>query len=209
MVIAIDGPAGAGKSTVARAVAERLGFTYLDTGAMYRCVALAADERGGEPAAVAEASEIELGDRVLLDGRDVTEAIRTPAVSRGVLAGQRRPRGARGARAQAARAAAARATGSPRAATSAPSSCPDAEVKVFLTASPEVRARRRAEELGADCETVLAEQLERDARDSEREHSPLVAGQRRGAGRHDRPRPRAAWSTRSSRWSSRPREVEA
>ena len=70
MVIAIDGPAGAGKSTVAREVAARLGFTYLDTGAMYRCVALAASERGGEPAAIAEAIEIELGDRVLLDGRD-------------------------------------------------------------------------------------------------------------------------------------------
>ncbi|MBA3409082.1 MAG: (d)CMP kinase, partial [Solirubrobacterales bacterium] len=81
MVIAIDGPAGAGKSTVARAVAERLGFTYLDTGAMYRCVALALSERGGDPAAVAEAVRIELGGRVLLDGRDVTEAIRAPAVS--------------------------------------------------------------------------------------------------------------------------------
>ncbi len=81
MVIAIDGPAGAGKSTVARAVAERLGFTYLDTGAMYRCVALALSERGGDAAAVAEAVRIELGGRVLLDGRDVTEAIRAPAVS--------------------------------------------------------------------------------------------------------------------------------
>ncbi|MGI8780270.1 MAG: (d)CMP kinase, partial [Solirubrobacteraceae bacterium] len=81
MVIAIDGPAGAGKSTVARAVAERLGYTYLDTGAMYRCVALAVSDRGGDPAAIAAAAEIELGERVLLDGRDVTEAIRTPAVS--------------------------------------------------------------------------------------------------------------------------------
>src|SRR5687767_1409951 len=83
MVIAIDGPAGAGKSTVARAVAERLGFTYLDTGAMYRAVALAAAERGEEPARVAEAIDLEVGDRVLLDGRDVTDAIRTPEVSRG------------------------------------------------------------------------------------------------------------------------------
>jgi hypothetical protein len=81
MVIAIDGPAGAGKSTVARAIAERLGFTYLDTGAMYRCVALAVRERDGDAAAVAEALRIELGERVLLDGRDVTEAIRAPAVS--------------------------------------------------------------------------------------------------------------------------------
>jgi cytidylate kinase len=81
MVVAIDGPAGAGKSTVARAVAERLGFTYLDTGAMYRAVALAAAGREEDAAAVAEAADIRLGDRVLLDGRDVTDEIRTPAVT--------------------------------------------------------------------------------------------------------------------------------
>jgi CMP/dCMP kinase len=73
MVIAIDGPAGAGKSTVARAVARALGFTYLDTGAMYRCVGLA----GGDAAAL----DIQVGDRVLLNGEDVTERIRTPEVS--------------------------------------------------------------------------------------------------------------------------------
>src|ERR687893_734913 len=81
MVIAIDGPAGAGKSTVARAVADRLGFTYLDTGAMYRAVALATMEQGGEPAEVAGRIEIDVGENVLLDGRDVTTAIRTPEVS--------------------------------------------------------------------------------------------------------------------------------
>jgi CMP/dCMP kinase len=82
MVIAIDGPAGAGKSTVARAVAERLGFTYLDTGAMYRAVALAAAERPGEePASVAEQIDISVGDRVIVDGRDVTDDIRTAQVS--------------------------------------------------------------------------------------------------------------------------------
>ena len=81
MLVAIDGPAGAGKSTVARAVADALGFTYLDSGAMYRCVALLVIENGGEPAAVAEAATIEVGERVLLDGRDVTDAIRPPAVS--------------------------------------------------------------------------------------------------------------------------------
>src|SRR3954466_12733818 len=95
MVIAIDGPAGAGKSTVARAVAERLGFTYLDTGAMYRCVGLAAP-RAGRPAAegveapamgvraaaeVVEGLDIEVGPKVLLDGEDVTSAIREPGVS--------------------------------------------------------------------------------------------------------------------------------
>src|SRR3954468_4135010 len=77
MVIAIDGPAGAGKSTVARAAAERLGFTYLDSGAMYRAVAL----RGGDPATVAREARLELGERVTLDGEDVTEQIREPWVS--------------------------------------------------------------------------------------------------------------------------------
>src|SRR3954471_15401810 len=81
MVIAIDGPAGTGKSTVARAVAERLGFTYLDSGAMYRAVALAALERGEDAVAVAGGVHIDLGERVRLDGRDVTETIRDPAVS--------------------------------------------------------------------------------------------------------------------------------
>ncbi len=81
MIVAIDGPAGAGKSTVARAVAEALGFTYLDSGAMYRTVALGALERGRPPAEVARDAEIELGDGVRLDGRDVTAAIRAPEVS--------------------------------------------------------------------------------------------------------------------------------
>src|SRR5690242_15544511 len=81
MVIAIDGPAGTGKSTVARAVAQRLGFTYLDTGAMYRAVALAAERTGRPAAEVAQHVELELGDRVLLAGEDVTEAIRTPEIT--------------------------------------------------------------------------------------------------------------------------------
>ena len=90
MLIAIDGPAGAGKSTVARRVAETLGFTYLDSGAMYRCVALLwLESPTREPAALARAAKIELGGspepsavtRVLLDGRDVTGEIRTPEVS--------------------------------------------------------------------------------------------------------------------------------
>src|SRR5919206_4221972 len=81
MVVAIDGPAGAGKSTVARGLADALGFTYLDSGAMYRSVALALHERGGQPADVARGVDIELGERVRLDGRDVTDAIRTPEVT--------------------------------------------------------------------------------------------------------------------------------
>src|SRR3954454_7627178 len=83
MVIAIDGPAGAGKSTVARAVGDRLGFTYLDTGAMYRCVALVAAETGRPPAEVAEGLQIELGDRVRVGGRDMSAGIRAPEGSEG------------------------------------------------------------------------------------------------------------------------------
>src|SRR5690349_11869109 len=81
MVIAIDGPAGAGKSTVARAVARELGFTYLDTGAMYRAVALAAQNQSAPAAEVARRIELVVGERVLVDGRDVTEAIRAPEIS--------------------------------------------------------------------------------------------------------------------------------
>lgn len=77
MLIAIDGPAGAGKSTVARAVADALGFTYLDSGAMYRCVALAELRGAPDP----KACTIGLGGRVMLDGEDVTDAIRTAQVS--------------------------------------------------------------------------------------------------------------------------------
>src|SRR5438067_13325465 len=81
MVVAVDGPAGAGKSTVARGVAAALGFTYLDSGAMYRCVALAVAERGGRPEEVARGLDVALGECVELDGRDVTDAIRTPRIT--------------------------------------------------------------------------------------------------------------------------------
>ena len=172
-VVAIDGPAGAGKSTVARALADRLGFTYLDTGAMYRAVALAATERGVEPGQIAGSLTIEPGERTLLDGRDVTDEIRTPEVSeaasraaadpavrQAVVAGQRR-RLERGDWV-----AEGRDIGTVVA--------PDAEVKVFLTADPAERARRRAVELGVDPATVLAEQTIRDERDRTRAHSPLA-----------------------------------
>src|SRR5215210_6405392 len=81
MVVAIDGPAGAGKSTVARALARELGFTYLDSGAMYRAVGLMTLRNGGAASEQAERLELELGDRVIANGEDVTEAIRTPEVS--------------------------------------------------------------------------------------------------------------------------------
>jgi CMP/dCMP kinase len=172
MIVAIDGPAGAGKSTVARAAARALGFTYLDSGAMYRCVALAWRERGGEPGDVAEAIEIELGPRVLLDGRDVSEAIRTPEVSEAAskVAADSRVRTAmvrmqRELLARGDYVAEGRDIGTVVA--------PAADLKVFLTAAPEERARRRAAELGADAETVMSEQALRDERDRAREHSPL------------------------------------
>src|SRR5215208_980543 len=173
MVIAIDGPAGAGKSTVARAVAERLGYTYLDTGAMYRAVALAVAEHGGEPAAVAEAARIELGDRVLLDGRDVTDAIRAPAISE-ASSEVSSDIGVRMALVRKQRELLRDGDWVAEGRDIGTVVCPQAEVKVFLTASPEVRAERRAEELGADYETVLAEQIRRDRRDERREHSPLL-----------------------------------
>ena len=172
MVIAIDGPAGAGKSSIARAVAECLGFAYLDSGAMYRSVALAALDQGAEPADVAPAVRIEVGDRVLLDGRDVTEAIRKvevseaasraaadPAVRAAMVAEQRRLLSSGNWVAE------GRDIGTVVA--------PDADLKVFLTASPDERARRRAAELGADPGAVRAEQALRDERDTTREHSPL------------------------------------
>jgi len=172
-VVAIDGPAGAGKSTVARAVAEALKFTYLDTGAMYRAVALAALQRGAEPASIAADLTIEPGERILVDGRDVTDEIRTPAVSE----------------------AASRAAADPAVRTAVASQqrrllssgdwvaegrdigtvvAPEAELKVFLDADPRERARRRAAELGVDVDTVLAEQTIRDERDRTRAHSPLA-----------------------------------
>jgi len=173
MVIAIDGPAGAGKSTVARAVAERLGFTYLDTGAMYRAVALAVSERGGTPAEVAERVEIELGERVLLDGRDVTDAIRTPAVSE-ASSQVSSDSGVRMALVRKQQELLSDGDWVAEGRDIGTVVCPHAAVKVYLTASREVRAQRRAEELGADFETVLAQQVRRDERDERREHSPLV-----------------------------------
>jgi cytidylate kinase len=174
MVVAIDGPAGAGKSTVARAVARALGFTYLDSGAMYRAVGLMAQRHGGAASDRAEELDIRLGERVLVDGEDVTEAIRSPEVSEAAskVATNERVRAAlvkkqRELLASGDWVAEGRDIGTVVA--------PDAEVKVFLTASPEERARRRAEELGTDVDTVLRDQTLRDAQDMEREHSPLMA----------------------------------
>jgi CMP/dCMP kinase len=179
MVIAIDGPAGAGKSTVARAVAAALGFTYLDSGAMYRCVALAGIERDADLddpdaiGALAGALRIELdGQLVGLDGRDVSTAIRAadvtaaasrvsahPAVREAMVAQQRRL------------IESGRYVAEGRDIGSVVS--PDAPLKVFLTATAEERARRRAAQTGEDEAAVLAAQNERDERDETRKHSAL------------------------------------
>ena len=171
-VVAIDGPAGAGKSTVARAVARALGFTYLDTGAMYRAVAFTASEQGVDPATIAAGLNIEPGERIQVDGRDVTDEIRTPEVSEAASRAAADPAVRRAVAAEQRRlletgdwVAEGRDIGTVVA--------PGAEVKVFLTADPAERARRRAAELGLDEGTVMAEQAIRDERDSTREHSPL------------------------------------
>jgi CMP/dCMP kinase len=148
MVIAIDGPAGAGKSTVARTVADRLGFTYLDTGAMYRCVALGARESGGDPADVAEHADIRLGDRVLLDGRDVTEAIRTPEISAETSRVARIP-AVRTALVRRQQAILAEGDWVAEGRDIALVVAPEAEVKVYLFADPVERAKRRGEEVAA------------------------------------------------------------
>ena len=173
MVVAIDGPAGAGKSTVARAVAAALGYTYLDSGAMYRAVGLLTLRHGGAASDQAEGLELELGERVILNGEDVTEAIRAPEVSEAAS------RVATNERVRTALAAMQRrllaegdwvAEGWDIGTVVAPG----AAVKVFLTADRTERARRRAAELGTDLDTVLRDQALRDAQDESRLHSPLA-----------------------------------
>jgi cytidylate kinase len=174
MVVAIDGPAGAGKSTVARALADALGFTYLDSGAMYRAVGLDVIERDGAASERAEELELELvGDRVIANGRDVTDAIRSPEVAEAASKVATNPK-VRAALVEKQRALLSQGDWVAEGRDIGTVVAPDAEVKVFLTANPEERARRRAEELGTDVETVLRDQALRDAQDEEREHSPLV-----------------------------------
>jgi cytidylate kinase len=188
LIVAIDGPAGAGKSTTAREVARRLGYLYIDTGAMYRSVALKALREGvsfEDPASltrVAAVADLRLvpdqgGVRVILDGEEVSDAIRSPAVStlssvvsvvpgvREQMVWRQREMGRDGGVVMEGR-------------DIGTVVFPHAEVKVFLDASPQERARRRRHDLEArggteSQEEVLAAIHERDARDSGREASPL------------------------------------
>jgi cytidylate kinase len=181
-VIAIDGPAGSGKSTVARALADRLGLRYLDTGAMYRSVTFAALRRGIDPAEadvvgrLAKDVTIELdGPGVVVDGVDATIEIRGPEVSRAVSIVAANP-AVRTEMVRRQRAwVEARGGGVLEGRDIGTVVFPDAELKVYLTADPEVRAQRRSQEVtDLDYETVAADLARRDALDQGREVSPLA-----------------------------------
>ncbi|HEX4033355.1 MAG TPA: (d)CMP kinase [Solirubrobacteraceae bacterium] len=175
MIVAIDGPVGAGKSTVARGVAAALEFSYLDSGALYRCVALASlEDPAHSPQEHAAALEASLGERVLLCGRDVTREIRSPTVSAEASRVAALPE-VRAALLETQRALLASGDWVAEGRDIATVVAPAAEIKVYLTASEDERARRRARELGAGVEEVRRELAARDARDGSREHSPLVA----------------------------------
>ncbi|MCB0860062.1 MAG: (d)CMP kinase [Solirubrobacterales bacterium] len=181
MVIAIDGPAGAGKSTVARSLAEALEFTYLDSGAMYRCVALTCLEWGADPSSSGEATStaesIEIGfdeGEVLIDGVPVTDEIRTPEVTEAASQVSVHP-GVREAMVAEQRRLIETAPYVAEGRDIGTVVAPDSPLKVFLTASPEARAERRAAETGQDVTEVLAAQEDRDRRDTEREHGALYA----------------------------------
>lgn len=189
IVIAIDGPAGSGKSTLARGLARALGFVFLDTGAMYRALALAAHRAGIDPddaerlTAIAQETEIRFivegeTQRVLLNGEDVSETIRTPEISEfasrvAVHAGVRRAMVAQQ------RTLASQANGIVAEGRDTTTVVfPDAAVKLYLDASPQERARRRQHQLQQQgieepYEQVLQAILERDARDAARADSPL------------------------------------
>jgi cytidylate kinase len=173
MIVAIDGPAGAGKSTAAVGAARALGFRYLDSGAMYRCVALASlEDPARSPSEHATSIDVELGERVRLGGRDVTDEIRGARVSAFASVVAADP-GVRAALVERQRAMTARGDWVAEGRDIGTVVAPHAEVKVFLDAAAPVRAARRAQELGADPDEILAQQCDRDARDRAREHSPL------------------------------------
>jgi len=180
-VIAIDGPAGAGKSTIARALAARLGLQYLDTGAMYRAVTFAAMRRDlplGDIAAIgrlAREASLEVSERgVLVEGSDVTAAIRTPEVTAAVsrVAANCEVRAEMRARQQ--QWAAAHGGGVIEGRDIGSVVFPDAELKLYLTASPRTRAQRRVAEAGGDVDEIEAAIAARDHHESNRADSPLT-----------------------------------
>ncbi|NND74343.1 MAG: (d)CMP kinase [Ilumatobacter sp.] len=180
LVIAIDGPSGAGKSTVGHAVAERLGLEYLDTGAMYRGVTFAALRRGLDPhdpeiAAVAEHVALEIGNGCIcvdgveataeIRGREVTAAVSAVAANSGVRAEMVRRQRAW---------VVEHGGGVVEGRDIGSIVFPDAALKLYITASPRVRAERRVADIGGDIDDVEASIIERDRKDSSRADSPLV-----------------------------------
>ena len=193
MIVAIDGPAGAGKSTVARELAARLDVGYLNTGAMYRALSLLALEAGVAPgdgaalAQLARSHEIGMrasptGERVVVDGRDVTDAVQAQAVT-GIVSEVSAHRAVRDEIVSLQREVLATGDWVADGRDIGSVVCPDAEIKIYLTADPAERARRRHDELVAggadvDLEDVLREIVERDRTDSTRQESPLVVSDR-------------------------------
>jgi CMP/dCMP kinase len=185
MIITIDGPAGAGKSTVARALARRLGFRFLDTGAMYRAVALAGKRAGldwdmpDDLAGLAKKLNISVvADRILLNGEDVTDAVRTSEVTAVTRYAADNPR-VREHLVQLQRDLAGRDNVVTEGRDQGTVAFPNAECKIFLTASPEERARRRLGDLQSQGEPVTLDQVltaqqRRDREDASRAVGPLV-----------------------------------
>jgi cytidylate kinase len=186
MIVTIDGPAGAGKSTIARGLARRLGFRFLDTGAMYRAEAMAALRRGhdwNQPEKLVELARglrIDVSeDRVTVDGRDVTREIRANEVTAVTHYAANNP-GVRAILVELQRKAAGNDNLVTEGRDQGTIVFPHAECKIYLTASPAERARRRAQELAArgesmSVEDVLREQTRRDESDAARDVGPMVA----------------------------------
>lgn len=180
-IIAIDGPAGAGKSTIARALAARLGLQYLDTGAMYRAITFAAMQReislddAATVGSLARSATLEVSESgVVVDGIDATTAIRTPAVTAAVskVAANSEVRAEMRARQQ--QWAAEHGGGVIEGRDIGSVVFPDAELKLYLTASPRTRAQRRVAEAGGDVDEIEATIAARDHYDSNRADSPLT-----------------------------------